>query len=208
MHQINVLAFGSKNFNTSLTELEDHLNFKLTTVDKNIDIKLFENYDILFCHEDFLKDDLSAELLKKSKKIKILALRSNQSKFDFFSETIFLPAKIQNINLIIENSIIKKNFSQNSSIKIKDFLLDKNEKKLIKDKIFILLTEKEIQLLEILLSYNKAINKNEILKKVWQYSKDADTHTVETHIYRLRKKIKSKFGDEEFILNNSSGYLL
>lgn len=208
MHQINVLAFGSKNFNTSLTELEDHLNFKLTTVDKNIDIKLFENYDILFCHEDFLKDDLSTELLKKSRKIKILALRSNQSKFDFFSETIFLPAKIQNINLIIENSIIKKNFSQNSSIKIKDFLLDKNEKKLIKDKIFILLTEKEIQLLEILLSYNKAINKNEILKKVWRYSKNADTHTVETHIYRLRKKIKSKFGDENFILNNSNGYLL
>ena len=208
MHQINVLAFGSKNFNTSLTELEDHLNFKLTTVDKNIDNKLFENYDILFCHEDFLKDDLSTELLKKSRKIKILALRSNQSKFDFFSETIFLPAKIENINLIIENSIIKKNFSQNSSIKIKDFLLDKNEKKLIKDKIFILLTEKEIQLLEILLSYNKAINKNEILKKVWQYSKDADTHTVETHIYRLRKKIKSKFGDENFILNNSNGYLL
>ena len=53
MHQINVLAFGSKNFNTSLTELEDHLNFKLTTVDKNIDIKLFENYKEKFPESPF-----------------------------------------------------------------------------------------------------------------------------------------------------------
>ena len=120
MHQINVLAFGSENFNTSLTELEDHLNFKLTTVDKNINSKLFENYDILFCHEDFLKDDLSTELLKNSEKIKVLALRSNQTKFDFFTETIFLPTKIENINLIIENSIIKKKGKDKSTIKSKD----------------------------------------------------------------------------------------
>ena len=208
MHQINVLAFGSKNFNTSLTEIEDHLNFKLTTVDKNIGIKLFENYDILFCHEDFLKENLSIELLKNSNKTKILAFSSNHITFDFFADSIFLPTKIENINLIIANSIIKKNFSHNSSIKIKNFILDKNEKKLIKDKEFILLTEKEIQLLEIFLSHNKAITKNIILNEVWKYSTDADTHTVETHIYRLRKKIKSKFGDEDFILNNASGYSL
>ena len=208
MHQINVLAFGSKNFNTSLLEIKDHLKFKLTTVDKNVSTKLFENYDILFCHEDFLKENLSIELLKNSNKTKILAFSSNHITFDFFADSIFLPTKIENINLIIANSIIKKNFSHNSSIKIKNFILDKNEKKLIKDKEFILLTEKEIQLLEIFLSHNKAITKNIILNEVWKYSKDADTHTVETHIYRLRKKIKSKFGDEDFILNNASGYLL
>ena len=208
MHKINVLAFGSENFNTSLNEIEDHLNFKLTTVDKNIDTKLFKNYDILFCHEDFLKENSSVDLLKNSKKTKILAFSSNQIKFDFFADKIFLPTKIENINLIIENSIVKKNFSQNSSIKIKDYFLDKNEKKLVKDENFIFLTEKEIQLLEIFLKYNKAITKNMILSEVWKYSKDADTHTVETHIYRLRKKIKSKFEDEDFILNNTSGYVL
>ena len=57
-------------------------------------------------------------------------------------------------------------------------------------------------------SNNKPISKNKILDEVWKYSEDADTHTVETHIYRLRKKIKSKFSDEDFILNNKSGYLL
>ena len=53
-----------------------------------------------------------------------------------------------------------------------------------------------------------SVNKNKILEEVWKYSTSADTHTVETHIYRLRKKIKSKFSDENFILNNKDGYLL
>ena len=86
--------------------------------------------------------------------------------------------------------------------------MDKNEKKLTNGKKYIFLTEKEIHLLELFLSYKEPISKNMILDQVWKYSEDADTHTVETHIYRLRKKIKSKFLDEDFILNNKTGYLL
>ena len=86
--------------------------------------------------------------------------------------------------------------------------MNKNEKRLVKDKNYISLTEKEIQLLELLLLNKKPISKNKILEEVWKYSTAADTHTVETHIYRLRKKIKSKFKDENFILNNKNGYLL
>mgnify|MGYP002857436353 FL=1 len=52
------------------------------------------------------------------------------------------------------------------------------------------------------------ISKENILSNVWNYSADADTHTVETHIYRLRKKINDKFMDEKFILNNKKGYYL
>ena len=104
--------------------------------------------------------------------------------------------------------MIKKDFSKNSSIKIKNYILDKNEKKLINNNSYILLTEKEIQLLELFLQYKKPISKINILEQVWKYSEDADTHTVETHIYRLRKKIKSKFLDEDFILNNKNGYQL
>ena len=68
--------------------------------------------------------------------------------------------------------------------------LNKNEKKLSKNKNFVSLTEKEIHLLELFLKQKGSVPKNEILNKVWKYSKDADTHTVETHIYRLRQKIK------------------
>ena len=55
---------------------------------------------------------------------------------------------------------------------------------------------------------DKSVSKSKILREVWKYAAEADTHTVETHIYRLRKKIKSKFLDENFILNNKDGYLL
>ena len=73
---------------------------------------------------------------------------------------------------------------------------------------FIILTEKEIQLLELFLNSKKPLSKDYILSSVWNYSSDADTHTVETHIYRLRKKIAEKFVDQNFILNNKNGYYL
>ena len=208
MHTINVLTFGSRNFNTSLEELKDYLNFKLTFTDKEINKETLNNHDVLILHQDGLLGDSLEKLLKGSKKIKILVSNKSDKKKDQFNEIISLPLKISDLNQIVENAVTKKNFNKNSSILIKQYKLDKNEKKLIKNKNFILLTEKEIQLLELFLNNKKPISKNIILKEVWKYSTSADTHTVETHIYRLRKKIKSKFSDENFILNNKDGYLL
>ena len=102
--------------------------------------------------------------------------------------------------------MLRKNLLKNSSIQIKNYLLNKNEKKLSKLDDFIILTEKEVQLLELFLNSKKPISKDYILSSVWNYSSDADTHTVETHIYRLRKKITDKFSDEKFILNSKDGY--
>ena len=93
MHKINVLSFGSKNFNISLEELKDHLNFKLTTIDTTIDSKTFNSYDVLFCHQDFLNKNSSIDILKKSNSIKILAYSSDKIKFDLFADKIFLPVK-------------------------------------------------------------------------------------------------------------------
>ena len=75
-----------------------------------------------------------------------------------------------------------------------------------KDNLFITITEREVQLIELLFNEKKPISKNIILKKIWKYADDADTHTVETHIYRLRKKIFDKFHDESFIINSKLGY--
>ena len=100
----------------------------------------------------------------------------------------------------------KSDFNINSSIKIKNYLLDKNTKKLKYNDLFIILTEKEIHILEILLKRNEPISKNSLLELVWNYSKNTDTHTVETHIYRLRKKVKDKFDDDNLILNTKTGY--
>ena len=208
MHLIRVLSFGSRNFNTSLEELKDYLNFKLTFADKEISKEALKSHDVLMLHQDGFIGDSLGKLLKDCKKIKILVSDNSKKKKDQFNEVIYLPIKIFDLNQIVENAVIKKNFNKNSAISIKQYKLDKNEKKLINNKNFILLTEKEIQLLELFLGNKKPISKNTILKEVWKYSTSADTHTVETHIYRLRKKIKSQFLDENFILNNKDGYLL
>ena len=166
-------------------------------------------YDVLFIHEDYFKEQSIKNLLDRTSKIKILISHSNNSNSNYFTEVLQLPASIQDINEIVDNSVIKKSFNKNSSIQIKDYILDKNERKLYKKKSeFILLTEKEIQLLEIFLRIKKPINKNKILEEVWKYVSGVDTHTVETHIYRLRKKIKIKFSDDNFILNDKGGYYL
>ena len=208
MHLINVLTFGSKNFNTSLEELKDYLNFKLTSTDKKINKEILTKYDVLILHKDCLTIDTVEKLLKDSDKIKILVSDTNDKKKDYFNDVISLPLRLSELNSIVENLVAKKKFNKNSSILLKEYKLNKNEKRLVKDKNYISLTEKEIQLLELLLLSKKPISKNKILEEVWKYSTSADTHTVETHIYRLRKKIKSKFKDENFILNNKSGYLL
>ena len=125
-----------------------------------------------------------------------------------FDTFLILPTSVDEINKIVENEIAKKKFNRNSSINVKSYTLDKNEKKLFKENMFVILTEKEIQLIELFLYSKKPISKDKILSSVWNYSSDADTHTVETHIYRLRKKINEKFLDSKFILNDKEGYYL
>ena len=112
---------------------------------------------------------------------------------------------MEHVNTIVINNIIKKKFKYNSSVKVLDYILDKNTRKLMKDQKSLELTEKEIDLI-LLLSKNFFTKKKEILSRIWNYSDEADTHTVETHIYRLRKKVKKIFDDESFIKNEKEGY--
>ncbi len=209
MHKIKVLTIGSDNFNTSLEELKDFLSFDLYNKLDDLAEDKINNYDVLLVHELFLKkNNIQQEIFKKGTNLSILLSESKNQNLEFFQDNLFLPTSIDEINKAVENAVARKNFNKNSSIKIKNYTLDKNERKLSKEKKYILLTEKEIQLLELLLAKKVAINKDKILKEVWGYSKDADTHTVETHVYRLRKKIKKTFLDENFIQNEKEGYSL
>ena len=160
----------------------------------------------MICHEH--DHDKLKKIINIKDCLKVLA-RSKKSKIEEnFDHIINLPTSIKEMNRIIEDIFAKKRFNKNSSIEVKSYILDKNEKKLVKKNNFVILTEKEIQLIELFLNSKKPISKKNILSFVWNYSSDADTHTVETHIYRLRKKIKDKFLDEEFILNDKDGYYL
>ena len=165
------------------------------------------NVNIILFHTDVLQDNKKKDHIVNSNLIKICAGKRK----DFFNNcdaTIELPATLTEINATVESAAANKKFNLNSSIELKSYLLNKNEKKLSKLNDHILLTEKEVQLLELFLKSKKPISKDSILSSVWNYSSDADTHTVETHIYRLRKKIAEKFMDEQFILNDKNGYYL
>ena len=195
-------------FNSTLNELKSFLKFNFSFNKKNVSNSLESNFDGFICHEENLNQSGTKEILRNHECFKILMTKSKKSSSDAFDSIIKLPTSLKEINNVIESTAAKKKFNKNSSIEIKSYLLNKNEKKLSKKENFIVLTEKEIQLLELLLKKKKPISKNEILKRVWEYSPEVDTHTVETHIYRLRKKISEKFLDEGFILNNKSGYHL
>ena len=201
MHKLNVLIFGPPSFVSTLDELKPFLKFNLLFNDSN------SEHDIILIHNEVLKDKSKKNFIASSNNIKIYASKKKDlsSNYDAYLE---LPANLKEINAVVEDVTAKSKFSKNSSIEIKNYLLNKNEKKLYKQNEFIILTEKEIQLLEIFLENKDPISKNNILSTVWNYSADADTHTVETHIYRLRKKISEKFNDEKFILNNKQGYYL
>ena len=86
--------------------------------------------------------------------------------------------------------------------------MDKNERKIKKNNLELQLSEKEINFLVLFKEKEKPVNKNYVLKNVWHYSSESETHTIETHIHRLRKKILQKFGDNNFIKNNKSGYYI
>jgi len=206
MHKLNVLAFGPSNFILTLIELKPYLKFNLSSDVNNLD-KNPTNFDILFFHEEALINKEIKEIIDKYHSIKILASVKNKISNNYDS-ILKLPTTLNEINSIIESTAAKKIFNINSSIKIKEYLLDKNEKKISKHNQSVILTEKEIQLLEIFLKNMKPISKNKILSLVWNYAPEADTHTVETHIYRLRKKINDKFLDEKFIKNDKDGYYL
>ena len=201
MHKVNVKILGPSSFVSTLNELRIFLKFN--PLADNVK----DNSKIILFHIDILQNNKQKDYIYSNSSIKICAgnERDFNENFDAFLE---LPASLKEINAIIENTVAKKKFNKNSSIEIKSYLLDKNEKKLSKLDNFVILTEKEIQLLDLFLNVNKPISKNKILSSVWNYSPDADTHTVETHIYRLRKKINDKFMDEKFILNNKDGYYL
>ena len=199
MHQLRVLILGPASFTTTLNELEPFLKFNYVKEKNSID------FDVILFHEEALKYKDDKEIINNSNCLKIYSSKSKNLSisFDAFLE---LPSSLKEINNTVENVVAKKTFSRNSSIKIKKYLLNKNEKKLLNNENEIILTEKEIQLLELFLNNKKPISKDKILSSVWNYSSDADTHTVETHIYRLRKKINDKFSDESFIINTKDGY--
>ena len=203
-YNINIACFCNKNFTNALVELKTFFGFNLILYES---LKEFKNENInavLFDYENS-KKILSLNINKP----KIYIQEKNKINIEKKPEIIIkIPLNIFQFNQEIINVCKKFEFKNNSLINIKNYILDKNERILKKNNISLKITEKEIDFIEILNSSSKPLSREFILKNIWNYSTDTDTHTVETHIYRLRQKIKDKFEDSNFIKNSKKGYSL
>jgi len=210
MIKSKILVFGSKNFNYSIKEIEKNLEYSLIFFDFNKpSMHIFSSVDAVILESRICINKANLDIVNKfNKKPTLLINELNKNYKINFDEKISLPISFYDFKKKILNIIAASKFNLNSFIKIKDYILDKNERKLIKLNTSIFITEKEVQIIELIFQEQKPLSKNFILKKIWNYSENADTHTVETHIYRLRKKIKEKFNDNNFIQSLGNGYLI
>ena len=208
----NILVLGSNNFNKSIKELEQKLELNLIIYNlTDTSLQSDSNCKILLLESEFMINNKINLQSFKDFDLPIL-LVSNLNNFDYknipYNDVINLPLNISDLKKKIIDLIAAYKFNINSSIKIKNYLIDKNSREMKNQMGLLNLTEKEINLLELLNQEKKPISKKIILNQIWKYSVDADTHTVETHIYRLRKKILDKFNDENFIKIVKGGYSL
>ena len=152
--------------------------------------------------------------LEESKKINInystIILKKPSKKINEKNVIVFekLPNRIDKILDKINIHLIKQKYNLQSNLKIGEYSLDLNSRTIFKNQKKLNLTEREIDIL-IFLSKQKEPQKIDILQnKVWNCSSNLETHTVETHIYRLRKKIKDTFNDDNFIISKKDGYII
>ena len=177
-----------------LFEIKENLFFTI--------IKL-ENEDFLFKDSYFDMENsliISKTNLKKSIKKKI----SDRNFLNFNH----LPLSINKLLELINVQLIKIKFDHQSKINIKGYELNLNSKFFYKDNLSLKLTEKEIEIILYLTQTKNTHDVADLQKNIWGYSPDMETHTVETHIYRLRKKINIKFNDENFILSRKNVYFI
>ena len=117
-----------------------------------------------------------------------------------------IPIKILRLLEKINIEFLKLQFNSQSQVKVNNYTINLNSREILINDIKLKLTEKEINTITYLSKSNKPVSIDELQEKVWRYQSDIETHTVETHIYRLRKKILNTFNDNEFIISKKNGY--
>ena len=118
------------------------------------------------------------------------------------------PIKLEKLIELINLEFLREKFNYQSDLSIGPYKLNLNSREIEKKGKVVNLTEREINLILFLKKSRSAVKINDLQKNVWQYGPELDTHTVETHIYRLRKKLKKEFNDENFIISSKQGYLI
>ena len=184
MSNQNLIIFNFKPLFLILEELEKYLNFKILDAPNIRDLK---------------------DKIKNSKNYLII---SQKKMNDFDNQFVLdnIPIKISKLIEKINIQSLKMQYNDKSELKINQYKIDLNSRELIEKNSKLKLTEKEANIIVYLSQSNNSVSVDQLQFDVWGYSSKLETHTVETHIYRLRKKIQKKFNDNDFIISHKNGY--
>ena len=195
MNKQKVYTVNSLNLYNILEEIKDYLNFNIEFIDIS-----------KFSRKDFENNNFQSSLFLVLEKDKLKADKVLDLKNIIYLENppISLSKLVEKINIFS----LKFNFKSQSKIEVNDYVVDINERKIIKNNNELKLTEREIEIILFLNKKETPQNVDSLQTQIWKQKKELETHTVETHIYRLRKKINEKFNDNNFIKSNDVGYFI
>ena len=179
-----------------LNEIKNNFLFQLFNHNNESD---FSKY---LSSENF--DQINSLIIIKPQNKKLFNLNSLDKKIilDISDPPLTINKLIEKINI----HLIKQRYGYQSNINLKNYSIDLNSRTIFKENIDLKLTEKEINIILFLNKKQKPQKVGILQNEVWGYSSGLETHTVETHIYRLRKKIKDAFNDDTFIVSHDDGY--
>ena len=159
------------------------------------------NFNVVF-------EDREGLLNERVKNLNNFLIISNQNYSDIQNQFVLNNLPINLFKLIekINIEFLKLQFNSQSEVKVNNYTIDLNSREMLTKNKKLKLTEKEINTITYLSKSEKPVSVDELQEKVWSYQSDIETHTVETHIYRLRKKILNTFNDNDFITSRKNGY--
>ena len=180
----NLIIYKFSSLYQILEEISSDLNFNLTFVDNENSLNdIIKNFNHYLIASNKRYSNIDAQIILDNLPINIFKL-------------------IEKINI----EFLKQQFNNQSEFQINKYKIDLNSRELLLNSSKLKLTEKEINTIIYISKSNKPVSIDELQEKVWSYQSDIETHTVETHIYRLRKKILKTFNDNEFIISKKDGY--
>ena len=184
------------NFYDIINELKEHIGYEIFK---------FDSKEIFF--DKYKSKSISTEnsiMVVHEKEYNFFVKNINEDQIIKLKPPVNIFTFIENLNV----KFIQKKYQVQSNVSVKDFFLDINSRELKKDKFSLKLTERETDMILYLNNSRKPANVQTLEKEIWQHSSDLETHTVETHIYRLRKKIKAEFGNDDLIKSDKDGYII
>jgi DNA-binding response OmpR family regulator len=212
MNNIHLHIFGSKVFFSLIEELNleyksffhNNNTYLIENILSNNDIRIVfvESFKLIQL-KIFFKQNVPTIFLSSNKDY----LSKNKLTLLEFHTALLTPIDLLSFKEILKILLIKYNFYKQSKIKIGNYDIDSNQKIILKNNVKAKLTEKELQLILALRNKN-GMQKSMLLKKIWNYNSDLESHAFETNLHRLRKKIEKNFKDKEFIIEKNSLYYL